>query len=211
MSKYSAKQAYQNPESPKGYLSRRHYIGLLGRYRLWQERRVFDAIFAGLPRGLSALDCPCGPGRWLPHLAKYCRSIIAMDVSAAMVDHARSAAANLPVQVTVQVGDAEQLPLDDGAVDVVYSFALMKHLSPILQENVLREFARVGKTAVVCSFAILTMRHKWLGARRLPADSHPVTWKQLLTMSDRCGLKVERAVRCSTPVGFEQLVYLNKP
>jgi len=207
---YSAKSAYQSYEAAKEYEGRPVYSGIAGRYRGWLENRSINRLLGEIPRGSTFLDCPCGNGRWLESLARRASRITAIDVSEGMVRFTTQRAATMVLDIEVCQGDAEQLQLDDGAVDYAFSFALTKHLPVPVQYRVLAEFARVSRRGVLCSFSVL--KHlsyaAWRG--RNLSESYPVFIEEVGWMAEAAGLVIRRTARCSSPVGLEHVVLFDK-
>jgi ubiquinone/menaquinone biosynthesis C-methylase UbiE len=156
-------------------------------------------------------DVPCGTGRWWPQLAKRAGTILAFDISEGMREHARARAEGMDgVRVEVREGDAESLELEDGSVDWLFSFALTKHLPVPVQYAVLREFARVSRSGVICSFGIFTHLSYEVWRRRNRPESYPVNREEVSWMAEHAGLSVESVLRCSTPIGVEHVVAFRK-
>jgi len=206
---YSAKTAYEDGALVKSYEADR-FSSALGRYRYAREQRAVGAILDGLPAGISVLDCPCGIGRWWPLLGRRAASILAMDISEAMLDEARGRAAALDLPVEVRKGDAADLPLEREALDYVFSFALTKHLPMPVQLAVLAEFARVARRGVICTFGLFGPVSYEFWRRRRLVESYPLTLEQLEWMAGEAGLKVERRLPCTTPIGVEHVVLFSK-
>ena len=206
---YIARDAYRDPSVVRDYEEAR-FSGPLGRYRHWRERRGVGAMLGLLPDGLSVLDCPCGNGRWWSALEPHARSIIGMDISPTMLEAAESRKPDVKTEVSLLLGDAESLPLEDAAVDLVFSHALTKHLPIATQQRVLSEFARVTREWVVCSFSISTPIAGSLWKMRSFVDSNPVSTAELGRMADQAGLQIEARRRCTTPVGVEFSVLFRK-
>jgi SAM-dependent methyltransferase len=105
--------------------------------------------------GLNLLDCGCGPGSISFGLAAGVNPghVIAVDSEESQVERARELIRRAPItNLTFQVADAYALPFEDDTFDVVFSHALLEHLSRPLAA--LREFRRVLKpsaTVGVCS------------------------------------------------------------
>jgi len=102
------------------------------------------AVFAVITAGATVLDAGCGAG--LDSLIAARRAgadgrVIGIDFSGAMLRRARQAAAVLGVDVTFCRGDAEQLPLEDAAVDVALVNGIF-NLNPA-RSQIFRELARV--------------------------------------------------------------------
>jgi len=206
---YIAKNAYRDPSVVRDYEETR-FSGPLGRYRHLRERRGVGAMLDLLPSGLSVLDCPCGNGRWWSVLDPHAESILGMDTSPAMLEAAESRESDVKAEVALVLGEAEALPLEDAAVDLVFSHALTKHLPIRTQQRVLSEFARVTREWVVSSFSILTPIAGSLWKRRDFVDSNPVSASELGRMAEQAGLRIEARRRCTTPVGVEFSVLFRK-
>jgi ubiquinone/menaquinone biosynthesis C-methylase UbiE len=206
---YGAKTAYESREVVGNYEADR-FSSLLGRYRHAREQRAARRIIDALEEAITVLDCPCGNGRWWPMLRRKASSIVAVDISEEMVAAAGAKAARMGFPVRVSRGDAENLLLEDDAVDYVFSFALTKHLPPPVQLRVLQEFARVARRGVVCSFGIFTHLTYELWRRRGLVESYPLMLEQLEWMAREAGLSLTRRERCTTPVGVEHIVLLEK-
>jgi SAM-dependent methyltransferase len=102
------------------------------------------AVFAAIAAGATVLDVGCGAG--LDSLIAARRAgadgwVIGIDFSGAMLLRAHQAAAVFGVDVTFCRGDAEQLPLEDAAVDVALVNGIF-NLNPA-RSQIFRELARV--------------------------------------------------------------------
>jgi ubiquinone/menaquinone biosynthesis C-methylase UbiE len=207
---YGAKLAYQSSESAATYERRPVYSGLLGRMRGVTERRAIGQLVAAMEPGSTVLDCPCGNGRWFEALSARAKRIVARDVSSGMVAHARTRSL-AGVEIDVAVDDAEKLDLAENAVDYTFSFALMKHLPIPVQYRVLREFARVSRKGVMCSFAVFhPVSFAWWSFRK-PSESYPVAFQELELMAAEAGLRLERVIKISQPlIGLEYFAVFKK-
>jgi ubiquinone/menaquinone biosynthesis C-methylase UbiE len=120
------------------------YDRVAGRVASRIYRRVAaDVAALALPAGARVLDVGTGPGRLPRLLADTCPGLVVegVDLSPEMVEHARAAAAGLPV--TYAVADVAHLPHADASVDVVVSSLSLHHWAD--REAGLREVARVLK------------------------------------------------------------------
>ena len=102
------------------------------------------ALLRLLPRGLRVADIGCGTGLLTLALAGVAETVDAVDASDRMVRLAReklrrAGAAN----VTVRRASAEKLPFEDGSLDAVFAFHLLRHL--VRPADALGEFGRVVK------------------------------------------------------------------
>lgn len=68
----------------------------------------------------DVLDVACGTGENFEHV-EHCRSVTAFDLSPEMVDEARRRARQMRMDVTLMVGDAQQMPFPDHSFDTVIS------------------------------------------------------------------------------------------
>jgi len=96
-----------------------------------------------LRAGLDLLDVGCGPGTITVDLAARVAPgrVVGLDVSAAPLAEARSAADRAGVDVEFAVGDVYALEAADGSFDVVHAHQVLQHLTDPVAA--LREMARV--------------------------------------------------------------------
>jgi len=208
---YSARTAYAPGQSRSEYEQSR-FSGVLGRYRNAREQRAVIGFIDSLPRDVTFADCPCGSGRWWPVLARRASKIQAFDLSPGMLRHATEEALEHELGIEVSEGDAENLPLPDGSVDYVFSFALTKHLPIPVQFRVLGEFARVARRGVLASFSVLSpLSYAFWRLRGLNLkESYCVLPEQLQWMAESAGLEIQAMRQCTTPLGVERFVLFNK-
>ena len=98
--------------------------------------------FSGAGPSDTVLDVACGPGLVVCAFARVVRHATGIDITPAMLDHARSAAAAQGLtNVTWRLGDVLPLPWPDGSFTLVTSrFAFHHFLDP---QAVLHEMVRV--------------------------------------------------------------------
>lgn len=93
--------------------------------------------------GRNVLDVGCGTGRWLARLlARGARSVVGIDLSAAMLSVARRRTA---VRDRLVLADAAQLPFQASAFDLVLSSFAVNHIKDL--EVLVQELARTTKSA----------------------------------------------------------------
>jgi SAM-dependent methyltransferase len=95
---------------------------------------------------MRILDAGCGPGSITTGLARWVPDgeVTGIDSAAAIVEHARSRAADRGVDnVAFEQGDVYTLRFPAGSFDVVYAHQLLQHLAEPVEA--LREFMRVLK------------------------------------------------------------------
>jgi SAM-dependent methyltransferase len=110
-------------------------------------RSELESLFARLgadPRGGTCLEVGCGPGRMTPPLAERFDTVLAVDVSPAMLEQARRAVED-GARVEFRTVSGELLDtVEDGSADVLVCYLVLQHL-PTRRAVVayLSEFARV--------------------------------------------------------------------
>lgn len=107
-----------------------------------------ESLFGRLdadPRGGVCVEVGCGPGRMTGALARRFDEVVALDVSPAMLEHAR-ANVNAPnVTFTAIPGTALEV-LDEDVADVLVCYLVLQHLPRRrVVLRYLKEFARVLK------------------------------------------------------------------
>lgn len=168
-----------------------------------------DWLFAGLrldPDHL-VLDVAAGTGHAARRLAPSVRAVVALDVTAAMLDAGRSAAAAEGVRNVVFVrGDAAALPFPDGSFDVVVSrFAVHHFAQPEIQLGEMVRCLRQGGQLVVADLVAepgLADAQDRLERLRDPSHARLLTFEELhgtlaglgVTLTTRESRAVERPV-----------------
>lgn len=113
-----------------------------------------DRIGAHLRKALDGkffdhgLDYGCGYGRMLPHLAKHCGHIWAVDIMKDWVDRAGNSSRN----VTPKLLNAFKLPVADNSVDFIADIMTTQGFSAEEQQIAYDEFERVAASGatVIC-------------------------------------------------------------
>lgn len=109
-------------------------------WQLW----LFDR-FAFTP-GCRVLELGCGPGTlWVENAARIPpnASFLLSDLSAGMVAQAQNAMESLLPNFEFQAIDAQEIPFEDGAFDIVIASSMLYHVSDL--EKALGEIRRVLK------------------------------------------------------------------
>ncbi len=102
------------------------------------------ALLRLVPRGLRIADVGCGTGLLTLALAGVAETVEAVDASERMVRLAREKLRRAgATNVTVRRASAEKLPFDDGALDAIFAFHLLRHL--VRPEDALAELGRTVK------------------------------------------------------------------
>ncbi len=144
------------------HTSRRHvhgddaapFLGTAARYdrlaRLLMRRpyrRIAADVAAGLPRDASVLDVGTGPGRLLLEIAaaRPDARLTGVDLAPDMIERTRANLSPLGERATALVGDARDLPFEDGAFDLVVATLTLHHWSdPAAGGAELRRVVRPG-------------------------------------------------------------------
>lgn len=206
---YSAKSDYQSEYVARTYETLR-FSGQLGRYRYRREQTAVGRILDHLPPTQLILDCPIGTGRWSEVLLRRGHHVVGCDVSKAMIEAAQARVAMDPRTHGIFLGDAESLPLPDGAVDFAFCHALTKHLPAEVQQSVLSELVRVATRGVVLSLSIRDgLQGALMSARRVP-NANAIRPSTLEEWAKQLQVVVFARERCSTPIGFESSVLILK-
>lgn len=153
------------PERARGYQDH-HAKNIRTRLTTWRERRcLYQALRdAGSPR--SALDLPCGTGRFWPAFAAAgVERLIAADGSAGMLDVARANRLSSSYPEQLFVTSAFDAALPDGCVDFVACLRFYHHLS--MPEDRRRLLAEVGRLTTRFAAVSLWVDGNLAGRRRL--------------------------------------------
>ncbi|HYR25965.1 MAG TPA: class I SAM-dependent methyltransferase [Aquabacterium sp.] len=131
----------------------------------WKEHvldQALQSLQAMIPAGHKLdriLDVGCGFGRSFNELARRFApsQIIGMDADPRLQQRAGDRARACSVPVTLQFGNAAQLPLPDEHVDMVFCHQTFHHI--VAQEEALAEFFRVLKPGGLLLFAESTRKY----------------------------------------------------
>ena len=105
-----------------------------------------------LPAGGTVIDLGAGTGNLAVKLARSGRfeRVVAVDISAGMLERAAAAARAHACTVETVVSDMERLPFDDASVDCVVGCAVLHHVpDPVA---LMAEVRRVLKPGAPCAF-----------------------------------------------------------
>ena len=149
---------------------------------------------AGITAGQRVLDVACGTGVVAVTAARAGGSVSALDLTPELIERARENGALAGVDVDWREGDAEQLPFEDAAFDVVIS--QFGHMFAPRPEVVTAEMLRVLKPGGTIAFStwppeLLAGRSFALGARYMPAGPAdvpaPGLWGMPSIVAERLG------------------------
>ena len=125
-------------------------------YRFYASRydRFFDSMNKGLKlvglrlfrpkEGMNILDVGCGTGSHLELYTRYKSNLYGLDLSPSMLQVARD---RLGDSAQLDLGDATQMPYEDGFFDLVISMLTLHEMSPSIRSAVLVEMKRVLKAS----------------------------------------------------------------
>jgi SAM-dependent methyltransferase len=157
-------------------------------------------------RGERILDLATGTGWTSRVVARRGATVVGVDIAAEMLDAARGFAAAEQLPIEYHVGDAEDLPFEDGSFDAVVSTCgVMFATRP---EAAARELARVcrkgGRLALTTwlsdgnLFKMFQVMKPYMAPPPQPAPPSPFEWGNPDRVRDRLGrafeLKFERGV-----------------
>jgi ubiquinone/menaquinone biosynthesis C-methylase UbiE len=151
--------------------------------------------------GWRVLDVAAGTGHLARALAPHVAAVTALDLTPAMLEEGRRAAAEAGLaNVTWERGAAERLPFPPEAFDAVVTRFSIHHFAD--PRPPLREMARVcrpgGRVAVVdlvtADDAAVAERHNRLERLRDPSHTRALTLDELTGRVREAGLAVERAL-----------------
>jgi SAM-dependent methyltransferase len=96
-----------------------------------RQRTIRDALFAGaaFPEGAQVLEAGCGTGAICRDLAARpgIGSVVGLDPSPHFLDHARRLAEGVG-NLSFTIGDARELPFDEGSFDAVVFHTCLSHV-----------------------------------------------------------------------------------
>ena len=130
-------------------------------------KSLAEALLRLMPPMVIA-DLGAGDGSFSLLLAQQAKKVIAVDSSAKMIEFAREQAARHEVRnIDYRIGDMEEIPIDDSAIDLVFFSQSLHHaLHP---DRALREAWRILQPGG--RIAILDLgKHRFEEARELYAD-----------------------------------------
>ncbi len=141
---------YDSPEGAQEYLE--EYEKLHRKLSDRRERRLLQRFFQRVGPIDSALDLPCGWGRYLPLLQAQGARVVESDYSGDMCKLSRQLYAHQQAFGHLRAF-GHQIPLAEDAVDLVFSMRLNHHLvDPAVRRQHVREIFRVAKRWALFSY-----------------------------------------------------------
>lgn len=135
-------------------------------------------------QGERILDLSTGTGWTSRLLARRGASVVGVDIASGLLDAARASAAAEGLDIDYQLGDAEDLPFEDGAFDAVTStfgimFASRPEAAASQLARVCRPGARIALTTWVADGALQKMfevMRRYMPEPPVPAPPTPFEW-----------------------------------
>lgn len=123
-------------------------------YDVYRDYLNTPAFFGMLPtvEGLSGLDIGCGEGHNTRLLVRRGARVVAVDISAVFIAHAKEAEASEPLGIDYRVASAVTLPFADAAFD--FAVAFMSLMDVPETDRALAEAWRVVKPGGFLQFSI---------------------------------------------------------
>ncbi|PCJ52516.1 MAG: hypothetical protein COA70_12275 [Planctomycetota bacterium] len=142
--------AYHAADGAEEYLD--EYTKLHRKISDKRERKLLDRYFERIGSVSTALDLPCGWGRYMPMLRAQGAEVIEADYSGSMVAKVVDVFPNTPLLGRMRCF-GHKIPLHDQAMDVVFSMRLNHHLvDPVVRREHVEELFRVSSRFVIFSY-----------------------------------------------------------
>jgi ubiquinone/menaquinone biosynthesis C-methylase UbiE len=109
----------------------------------WKDSVITHVLRPRVPEGSAVLEIGPGAGRWTETLVGLAGSLVLVDISSRCIEICQDRFGHLD-QVSFHLTSGSDLPfIDDGSIDVVWSFDVFVHLARSEIEGYVSEFARV--------------------------------------------------------------------
>lgn len=117
-----------------------------------REHKLLDRYFERIGPVTTALDLPCGWGRYMPYLRSKGAEVLEADYSGSMVHKVAEVFPEVPLLGRMRCF-GHRIPLQDQAVELVFSMRLSHHLADarVRREHV-EELFRVSSRWVIFSY-----------------------------------------------------------
>jgi ubiquinone/menaquinone biosynthesis C-methylase UbiE len=135
------------------------WLATLGREKALRARLL---KLARLQPGETMLDVGCGTGTLAVAAARLAGQAFGVDVSPEMLARARRKAKKARVRIDFREAPAQALPFEDARFDLVTSTVMLHHVPAEARLDVVREMARVTRSAgrvFIADFAAGGKRH----------------------------------------------------
>lgn len=162
------------------------------------QKQVSQAALSMLQKSVcqpvgSALDIGCGTGLDTVKLLSFAKSVTGCDLSEGMINFAANN--NQNTQVNWAVGDAENIPLADNSVDLMYSSMALQWLpdTHLVAQECFRVLSKggTGVIAVVLQDSLFELRNSWLKLDPTPSVNQFLPGYQWLNAFRRSGFDAQ--------------------
>lgn len=179
-----------------------------------QEEAFVRGWLQALPKNALVFDCPCGVGRFVNTAMEMGLRYIGGDVALPMIQQARKVS-SAPQVLGFTGADAEQLPLQENAVDCVMLWRLLHHISEeATRKRMLSEAARVSRGMVLVSFhhPLSFTFARQLVTRVFSGDweINDITHWRLRREAAECGLELVETKSFNKYISINWFAYLRK-
>jgi len=182
---YRAKKAYQNKDVVFKYNEER-FKSLKGSLVNKRELSLIHKAlsYAGIVPPSKIIDTPCGTGRLAIILAQEGFEVRGVDLSLQMISYTKEKIKNLNLanKITVEVGNAESLPYQEGIFDACVCLRLLGHTPFEARRKILAEFKRVVKKNLILVYYHKNCLQHFLRKHQRKKNKiawHPVTYKEI--------------------------------
>lgn len=130
---------------------------------LSSRKEIFEKILEKhLSQQMIVLDFGCGPGYLAKFVANKVKKVIAVDISCGVIECAK--VLNNSHNILFKINNGKDLSaINEGSLDLIYSFAVIQHLSDELFKGFLKDFFRVLKPngKIICHIIIGDKRFEY--------------------------------------------------
>lgn len=132
------------------------YVGDRAKHQWWEnEQEVMRQLLTHVPDNVSVLDAPFGTGRFVPFYLEKGMSIHGLEISTDMIKAAQSHLGEAFEHVSVEIGDARQIPFNDKAFAVTSCFRFLQSIVSFEDAiRVIRELTRVSQDYVIVELGV---------------------------------------------------------
>jgi hypothetical protein len=117
-----------------------------------REHKLLDSYFERVGKIATALDLPCGWGRYMPYLRSQGAEVLEADYSGSMVAKVAEVFPETPLLGRLRCF-GHRIPLQDQAVELVFSMRLSHHLAdPVVRKEHIEELFRVSERWVIFTY-----------------------------------------------------------
>jgi ubiquinone/menaquinone biosynthesis C-methylase UbiE len=158
---------------------------------------IIDNLVASRVRpDFVCLDFGCGPGFLAAAVAPKVTKVVACDISGGVISCARivNPAPNIDYR---KIGKGGRIPAEDASVDLIYTFAVIQHVTDDVLRSILAEFQRVLKPGALVVCHITLDREGW------KTES---TWRADKSLKGRVKWQIGMHCFARSPESYEQMI-----